>query len=160
MLDSINCARGANSADSKTQEKTPCLVACDVGLKRIGLATYQQGIVLPLEPILRINRNQAALTLDTLLQERGATHLIIGLPSGGIAGYEEMQKRIKHFASLLNFSGKIVYVNEDYSSKEARELLTHSRARKDKSGHLDSISACVILERFVDSVSSFISPIM
>lgn len=151
MLDSINCApaTSADSADSKAQEKAPCLIACDVGLKRIGLATYQQGVVLPLEPILRINRNQAALALDSLLQERGATHLIIGLPSGGVAGYKEMQRRIKHFASLLSFSGEIVYIDEDYSSKEAADFLSHSRARKDKSGHLDSISACIILERFL-----------
>ena len=132
------------------------LIACDVGLKRIGLAHVIGGIVLPLTPILRKNRNQAARDLSVLLAHRGATHLIIGLPSGGVAEHEEMRRRIEHFISLLDFGGERVYVNEDYSSLEALERVGHlgreERAKAQKDGRLDSLSACVILERYLTNL--------
>lgn len=62
------------------QPKSSVIIACDVGLKRIGLATLTNGIVLPLEPIIRKNRNQAARDLREVLQMRGANKLIVGLP--------------------------------------------------------------------------------
>lgn len=63
-----------------SQPKSSVIIACDVGLKRIGLATLLNGIVLPLEPIIRKNRNQAARDLREVLQMRGANKLIVGLP--------------------------------------------------------------------------------
>lgn len=63
-----------------SQPKSSVIIACDVGLKRIGLATLLNGIVLPLEPIIRKNRNQAARDLREVLQMRGADKLIVGLP--------------------------------------------------------------------------------
>lgn len=65
---------------SHSQPKSNVIVACDVGLKRIGLATFINDIVLPLEPIIRKNRNQAARDLRQILQMRGANKLIVGLP--------------------------------------------------------------------------------
>ena len=62
------------------QPKSSVIIACDVGLKRIGLATLTNGIVLPLEPIIRKNRNQAARDLREVLQMRGVNKLIVGLP--------------------------------------------------------------------------------
>ncbi|WP_115519444.1 Holliday junction resolvase RuvX [Helicobacter sp. MIT 01-3238] len=63
-----------------SQPKSSVIIACDVGLKRIGLATLTNGIVLPLEPIIRKNRNQAARDLREVLQMRGVNKLIVGLP--------------------------------------------------------------------------------
>lgn len=124
------------------------IIACDVGLKRIGLATYTQGITLSLEPIIRKNRNQAASDLDLVLAKRKATHLVIGLPSE-----QDMINRIKHFANLLKFSGKIIFINEDYSSKDAMQNLFHlgkkSRQEAQKNGILDSLSAVEILKRYL-----------
>lgn len=65
---------------SHLQPKSSVIIACDVGLKRIGLATLTNGIVLPLEPIIRKNRNQAARDLRQVLQTRGVNKLIVGLP--------------------------------------------------------------------------------
>lgn len=63
-----------------SQPKSSVIIACDVGLKRIGLATFTNGIVLPLEPIIRKNRNQAARDLREVLQMRKVNKLIVGLP--------------------------------------------------------------------------------
>lgn len=130
------------------------LLSCDIGLKRIGVAIYTQGIALPLPPILRKNRTQASLELSTLLKERQITKLIIGLPkSQREEEIHEMERRIRHFISLLDFGGEIIYIDEGYSSVEAMERLKtlgkKERSEKIKNGELDSLSALIILERYL-----------
>lgn len=142
------------TTESKHQINTQApLLACDVGLKRIGLATLTQGIIFPLEPIIRRNRNQASNELDSLLKERKIEILVVGLPSGGIAQYKETKKRIKHFISLLEYRGKICFIDEDYTSQNALEstfyMKREKRAKIQKDGRLDSLSACEILSRYI-----------
>lgn len=69
----------SKKAESKSLESKR-IIACDVGLKRIGVAIYLQGIALPLPAIFRKNRNQAARDLSNLLREQNADMLIVGLP--------------------------------------------------------------------------------
>lgn len=133
------------------------ILACDVGLKRIGLAHIVQGIILPLEPIIRRNRDQAATELAELLAQMGVERLIIGLPSGGLGGDTSTQERIKHFVGLLTFGGEVVYVDEDFTSTHALESLHHakreSRQAYRKNGVLDSLSACEILRRYLGQMA-------
>ena len=127
------------------------VIGCDVGLKRIGIAQKIQNIILPLAPIIRKNRNQAARDLSTLLYEKGACVLVVGIPYG----LKDMQKRIRHFISLIDFSGQIVYINENLTSLEAlddlRHLRTKSKIKAQKNGIIDSLAACKILERYIES---------
>ncbi|MCE3047213.1 Holliday junction resolvase RuvX [Helicobacter kayseriensis] len=129
------------------------ILACDIGLKRIGLASHIQGITLPLPPILRKNRDQAALALSQLLKDRAINILIVGMPESDEHKPHEMERRIKHFVSLVEFSGTIIYVNEALSSKIAQESLFElskkERKEKIKNGELDSLSAMEILERYL-----------
>lgn len=131
------------------------ILACDVGLKRIGLAVYTQGIVLPLEPIIRKNRNQASSELSEILKTREIEILVVGLPSGGVAEHSDTRKRILHFVGLVAFSGEIVYIDEDYTSLEALQSSAYmgvqNRLKIQKDGRLDSLSAAVILQRFLES---------
>ena len=120
------------------------IVAIDIGLKRIGMAVSPDGkIALPIAPILRKNRNQAAKDVSNALKDREAKILVVGLPKGGSAE-AEMERRIKHFISLLDFDGQICYENEAYSSLEASDLIDDKR-----DGKLDSVAAMIILERFL-----------
>ncbi|BDB65602.1 putative pre-16S rRNA nuclease [Helicobacter cinaedi] len=131
------------------------ILACDVGLKRIGLAVYTQGIVLPLEPIIRKNRNQASSELSEILKTREIEILVVGLPSGGVAEHSDTRKRILHFVGLVAFSGEIAYIDEDYTSLEALQSSAYmgvqNRLKIQKDGRLDSLSAAVILQRFLES---------
>jgi putative Holliday junction resolvase len=120
------------------------IVAIDIGLKRIGMAVSPDGkIALPTTPILRKNRNQAAKDVSNALKDKEAKILVVGLPKGGNSE-AEMERRIKHFISLLNFDGQIYYENEAYSSLEASDLVSDKR-----DGKLDSVAAMIILERFL-----------
>jgi putative Holliday junction resolvase len=122
------------------------IVAIDVGLKRIGVAICLKGsVIVPLDAILRCNRKQAAHDIDELLYKRKAKILVVGLPEN-----DEMKRRIRHFVSLLEFSGEIVFADEDFSSYEAKERMK-GVAKQKRDGRIDSLSAVIILERFKES---------
>lgn len=140
----------------------------DFGLKRLGVAKVVQNIIVPLAPIMRKNRNQASRDLANLLlaheSDMSKITLVVGMPrdldieSNRAGRHEVMQKRINHFLSLIDFCGQIVYIDESYSSKEADERLLdrgyNKRKNARKNGVLDSISACVILERYLEKINA------
>ncbi len=124
------------------------IASIDVGLKRIGVAICLDGkIVLPQDAILRKNRNQAAREVNVFLTEWEIDKLIVGLPKDG-ASSEEMERRIKHFVSLLELEIEIAYQDEQGSSFEAKEL-TKGDFKHKKDGRLDSVAAKIILERYL-----------
>ena len=124
------------------------LACIDVGLKRIGVAICLDGsIIVPQDAILRKNRNQAARDVNTFLKEWEIEKLIVGLPKDA-ASSEEMERRIKHFVSLLELKIEVDYQDEQSSSIEAKEL-TQGVFRHKKDGKIDSIAAKIILERYL-----------
>jgi len=126
------------------------IAAIDVGLKRIGVAICLDGsIVLPQEAILRKNRNQAARDVVSFLEEWGIDTLVVGLPKGG-SSEEEMERRIRHFVSLLDLSDAMAlhYQDEQGSSFEAKEQMKGVIKQK-RDGRIDSIAAKIILERWL-----------
>lgn len=127
------------------------MIALDIGLKRIGIAQNRLGIAIPLNPIIRKNRNQAANELNKIIQTISPKIIIIGIPKDGNAE-EEMTRRIKHFVSLLDISSniKIVYVDESFSTFEAEERIKEIKKNR-KNGTIDSIAASIILERYLMS---------
>ncbi|GHP43236.1 putative pre-16S rRNA nuclease [Helicobacter pylori] len=111
------------------------------------------GVILPLEAILRHNRNQASRDLSDLLREKNIQVLVVGKPN---ESYADTNARIEHFIKLLDFKGEIVFINEDRSSIEAYENLWHLGKKNKrlaiKDGRLDSLSACRILECYCQQV--------
>lgn len=118
----------------------------DIGLKRIGVALcVDEKVAMPLNAVLRKNRNQAANEVKVLIKEYQITSLIIGIPQGGTSE-EEMSKRIKHFVSLLDFKGEVQFVDESFTSKEALKFgIAHSRK---KDGKLDSLAALIMIKEY------------
>ncbi len=123
------------------------VAAIDVGLRRIGTAISLDGkIAIPQNPILRKNREQAAREVSNFLKEWQIDTLVVGIPEGGSSA-QEMERRIKHFVGLLDFEGKIEYIDEGFTSFEAKEA-TKGVMKHKKDGRLDSIAAAKILERW------------
>ena len=124
------------------------IIAIDLGLKRIGLAlSYGNGLVTPLSAIERKNRNQAANDVKKVLNEYEATTVVIGIPMGSTTE-DEMRRRVAHFMNLVEFSGEIAYQDEAHSSQEAEELMK-GEIRYKRDGRIDSLSAKIILERYL-----------
>jgi len=125
------------------------IAAIDFGLKRVGLAFCFDGqIVLPQKAIVGANMQESAKKLSKTLQEWGIELLVVGLPKGGSA-QEEMEKLIKEYITMLDIPNmKIEYIDEAFSSYEAKEL-TKGKIKHKRDGRLDSIAAKIILERFL-----------
>ncbi len=123
-------------------------IAIDLGLKRIGLAySAHQDIVIPLPAVIRKNRNQAAAEVKKALLEWEVDAVVIGVPLGG-SSEEEMQRRIKHFMNLVAFEGELFYQDEAGSSLEAESLMK-GEIKYIRDGRVDSISAMIILQRYL-----------
>ena len=121
------------------------LASIDVGLKRIGVAIcLTSNIVTPQTAILRKNRDQAALDVNSFLKEWEIEKLIVGFPSAS----EDMQKRIKHFVTLLELQIPYEFCEENMSSIEAEELIKGEIKYK-RDGRVDSLAAKIILERYL-----------
>jgi putative Holliday junction resolvase len=126
-------------------------MAIDLGLKRIGVAySAHKDIVTPLAAIIRKNRNQASDALRLLLKEWEVETVVVGLPLGG-SSEEEMRRRIEHFMGLVEFKGTLYYQDEAGSSKEA-EARMRGEMRQIRDGRVDSISAMIILERYLKTL--------
>ncbi len=123
------------------------IASLDIGLKRIGIAiSLDSKIVTPLPAVIRKSRKQASREVSNILQEWQIEKLIIGIPTG--KSYYEMKRRFTHFVSLLDFKGEIYFQDEDLSTQEALELMEGEMKFK-KDGRIDSISAKIILDRFL-----------
>jgi len=121
------------------------IIAIDVGLKRIGVAyTPNKSVVIPLKAIIRKNRNQAAQEIRNILKEFKATTLVVGIPLTN----EEMQIRIKHFVSLIDFKGKIEYIDESFSSEIIKEEIK-GKIKQKRDGRIDSMVAKYLLENYL-----------
>ena len=121
------------------------IMSLDVGLKRIGVAyTPNNSVVVPLNAIIRKNRNQASQEVTNLLQEWDIEKLIVGIPFTN----ENTSNRIKHFVKLINFNGNIEFVDESFSSFEVKNSIKGEIKHK-RDGRIDSLAAKNILERYL-----------
>jgi putative Holliday junction resolvase len=67
-----------------------------------------------------------------------------------------MKKKIEHFVNLIKFQGDIFYQDESFSSFEAKESMKGNIKQK-RDGKIDSISAKIILQRWVDENKRLLS---
>ena len=126
-------------------------IAIDLGLKRIGLAySAHKDIVTPLPAVQRKNRNQASAEVKKVLDEWEVDAVVIGIPLGG-SSEDEMRRRIEHFMNLVDFKGEIFYQDEAGSSLEAENMMK-GEIKYIRDGRIDSISAMIILQRYLLSV--------
>ena len=125
-------------------------IAIDLGLKRIGLAySAHKDIVTPLPAVIRKNRNQASQEVKKQLLEWEVDAVVVGVPLGG-SSEDEMKRRIAHFMNLVDFEGEIFYQDEAGSSLEAENMMK-GEIKYVRDGRIDSISAMIILQRFLNS---------
>lgn len=123
-------------------------IAIDLGLKRIGIAySAHKDIVTPLQAVIRKNRNQASRDVKKLLDEWEVDAVVVGIPMGG-SSEDEMKRRVEHFMKLVDFKGEIFLQDEARSSLEAEELIKGDM-KYTRDGRVDSISAMIILQRFL-----------
>jgi putative Holliday junction resolvase len=137
----------------KVKEEMMKYIAIDLGLKRIGLAySAHKDLVTPLTPIIRKNRNQASDEVKKVIKEWEVDAVVIGIPLGG-SSEDEMRRRIAHFMNLVDFEGEVFYQDEAGSSLEAENMMK-GEIKYVRDGRIDSISAMIILQRYLLSIKN------
>lgn len=124
------------------------MIAIDFGLKRVGVAWKCGDIILPLNAINFATSAQVAKELSDILRAKKAKVLVVGIVR------EELQGVLSEILAMIDFSGEIISIDENLSSAEAESHINGRKKAKKlrKDGTLDSLSAMIILERYLKSL--------
>jgi putative holliday junction resolvase len=128
-------------------------MAFDFGLRRIGMAVGQN-VTMTASPLPIFPAQNGLPHWPTLLkdikkwQPKG---LIVGLPLNSQGQDYFLTKEVRIFAkSLEQYSQLPVHlINEQLTTKSARNIVEESQLPRSKRKYVDSISACLILEEWL-----------
>lgn len=115
----------------------------DYGLSHIGLATSEGSFATPQETLHTKKVTMALELLKKKIKEWGIKTIVLGLSEG------QSKARSLSFGRLLKDETglEVAYVDETLSSKEAQAM------SKSKRHEEHSLSAAIILQRFLDNLS-------
>lgn len=129
-------------------------IGFDFGYKRIGIAVGQK-LTCTASPLATINAIQGVPDWEqvrAIVVNWSPTALIVGLPTCMNDKVLYTTSAARRFAKELkrHFSLPVYLVDERLSTKEAREhLFNLGGYQKIKKTEIDSIAACIILERWL-----------
>ena len=130
--------------------KSKSILSLDVGLKRIGLAYCDSlFITVNILPALKRERNNnEIIIIKEHIKKLNLTGFIVGLPLDESGGMTSQALDCKTYGEFLFNELKLPFsfVNEHSSTWESTNRFG---VKKDKSGLIDSLSAKVILEQWI-----------
>lgn len=149
--DAFNPALESATSAVQPHLRATCLLALDVGQKRIGLATHEPGtqLIFGLETLVITQVKEALDTLKQLCARYDVTELLVGLPLSlsGEAGAQA--QRVQQFAEqLAQVTGlPVTYLDERLSSVQATRSLQASGVKTSRhKGLIDQEAARILLE--------------
>ena len=123
----------------------------DLGTAHTGLALSEEGILAtPLATIFEKDIDSLVGKLTPYLAQTNPDRLIIGTPSHGLlVDYGKLlEQKIKNI-----YDGKIIFYNEDLSSKKAQSTLSNSKkSHKQKKQIEHQTAAAHILQDYLDNL--------
>ena len=140
------------------------VIGLDYGKKRIGMAasdplwlTAQRLGVLERGNLEEEEEFWSRLVayLKEFQKEWEIHHIVIGLPKNMDGSLGPMAAEVKRLGGFLreNLGCKVVFWDERLSTKQVeRELIRHGFSRKKRKSMLDTISAQVVLQSYLDSL--------
>lgn len=139
------------------------IVGIDYGIARIGLAISDERFIIAMPAGTLICEHKIDLTLAKLVNELNGlqekhhceiTEIVIGIPLRLDGKMGLMADEVKHFAELLQKSVKSMVItwDERLSSIQAERALREKQMnRKKRSKVIDTVSAAIILQSYLDS---------
>ena len=131
--------------------KPRSILSLDVGIKRIGLAYCDPLCITSniLPAVKRFENNQELKIIRNHIDEFNLTGFIVGLPLDEEGKMTPQAIDCKNYGQLLSNELKLPfsYVNEHSSTWESSNRFG---IKKDKSGLIDSFSAKIILEQWIE----------
>ena len=130
--------------------KSKSILSLDVGLKRIGLA-YCDSLFITVNILPALNRernNNEIIIIKEHIKKLNLTGFIVGLPLDEAGGMTFQALDCKTYGEFLFNELKLPFsfVNEHSSTWESTNRFG---VKKDKSGLIDSLSAKIILEQWI-----------
>jgi putative Holliday junction resolvase len=130
--------------------KPRSVLALDVGRRRIGLAGCD-ALGLTVRPLPALGRGKFPIDLErlqTLVQERRVSALVVGLPLDARQQPTEQAEHCRRYGERLarSLDLPLAFVNEYASSWDAGERFG---LHGDRSGALDSAAAALMLEQWL-----------
>jgi putative Holliday junction resolvase len=127
------------------------ILGIDFGTKRVGLALTDDEMIFAYTiPLIKIDPSTDLIAeLKTIIEKNKVTEIVVGMPSGIDLKPTQMGEQVKEFIEelKLNFDLKISEWNEVMTTKSA---LQNTKSQKHKRKNLDSESARIILQEFLD----------
>jgi RNase H-fold protein (predicted Holliday junction resolvase) len=123
------------------------ILAIDFGLRKIGLAISEGIFATPLAVLP--NNKHFIHNLSQKLPEKPKTILI------GKASYFPYQDQYSEFVRKIetHFQTKLIYVDEDYSTIESKNILKRPNLTRKKRREDNAQAASIILERYLESLT-------
>lgn len=131
-------------------------MALDIGDRTIGVACSDEGLILasPVETIRRRGPKADSIRVETLVRERGVTHVVAGLPLS-LDGTEGPQSdKVREFVETLRrrLKIKVEMWDERFSTREAeRTLIAADMSRARRREIIDQMAAVLILQTYLDA---------
>jgi putative Holliday junction resolvase len=127
------------------------LLAFDYGLKKIGVAIGNTLMrqARPLQILRPVTREQRFEAIGRLLNEWQPDRLIVGLPLTTEGGEQHASRHCRRFANQLHgrYGLSVELVDERGTSVEAQAVLGNNADD-------DAVAAAVILQRYLDALST------
>ena len=125
------------------------IIALDYGTKRVGVAVTEdtERIAVSTNPILYKIESELLVSLSEVIKKYTPNLIILGIPLGHEDKPTQMSIKVKEFAQTIRdeFNLEIIFWNEVMTSRAASQFV-----KNDKSGKLDSESARIILQEYLD----------
>ncbi len=134
------------------------IIAIDFGLKRTGLAITDELRIIA-APLTTVDSVNLIDHLEVLFQKETIEIIVLGEPKRLDNSDSHISENVRLLKVVLenHFSNKkVVLHDERFTSKIAARLLIASGMKKKKrqeKGTLDMVSAAVILQSYLDSIS-------
>jgi putative Holliday junction resolvase len=134
------------------------IMGIDYGLRRVGVAVTDPLRII-VTPLRVVDTGEVALFLDEYVGKEVVDFFVVGMPVNlsGVGG--QIVAEVEGFVLSLRkmFPDKRVFVHDErFTSKMALDSMVHfgvkKRHRANK-GNIDMVSAAIILESFISSVS-------
>jgi len=126
-----------------------CLLALDIGDKRIGIAVSDKLHIAAYPYSIEENDDSFLSKLSKIIKEKKISEIIVGLPVN-LKGEEGFQaKKVIDFSEKLKekIKLKITLYDERFSTKESKKKLLE--IKKNNKISIDKYAAAVILENYM-----------
>lgn len=130
------------------------VLAVDWGTRRVGVAISDPSrrVARPLPTLIVSSPDQAAARIAETAAREGVTLIVIGLPLHASGEEGNSARRARHLGDALRGMGyEIEFVDERWTSEEARELAIAKGERRARKERLDQLAALTMLQQYLDA---------